>query len=88
MNHLVLTLKAGIRHLRDRVLFVMGLINGEQGRVARKREVDTREAVKDYYSDHFCNMFDSRYQISLEFVQINIETAVKSKRCSDARNHL
>jgi hypothetical protein len=44
-NHLVAVLEAGESHLRNRVLFMSGLLGRYNRCISGEREVDAREAV-------------------------------------------
>lgn len=46
LHHLVTSLEARERHVDDRVLLVMGLLGGDDGREGGEGEVDTREAKR------------------------------------------
>jgi len=64
LNHLVVGLEACIRDLLDAVRFVRSLGRGDDWCICDQREVDSWV----------------RYQVGLEFVQIDVEGAIKSER--------
>jgi len=72
LDHLVVWLKAGVRHLRDRVLLVEGLVCRDDGRVGGEREVDPGEGN----------------QVGLELVEIDIERAVEAEGARNTRDDL
>ena len=70
-HHLVVRLKTRHGNLLDRVLLVRRFCRRDDGRVGDKREVDAR--IRD--------------KIGLEFVEINVERAVKAEGSGDGRDH-
>ena len=48
LHHLVASLEAGERHVRDGVLFVVSLLRGDDRRECRQREVDSGETAAHY----------------------------------------
>jgi len=71
-HHLIGGLEAGVGNLCHGELLVVSLLRRDDGRVSRKREVDTR--VRD--------------QVSLELGQVHIQGPVKSQGSSDGRDDL
>ena len=72
LHHLVSGLEASVSDLGDRQLFVVSLLGGDHRSVGGQREVDTWV----------------RYQIRLEFGQIDVQSAVESERRCDRRYDL
>jgi len=71
-HHLIGGLEAGVGNLCHGELLVVSLLRRDDGRISRKREVDTR--VRD--------------QVSLELGQVHIQGPVKSQGSSDGRDDL
>ena len=67
LHHLVVRLEASIRNLLDAVRFMRSLGCGDDWCIGDQREVDSWVW----------------YQVGLEFVQIDVEGAIKSKRGGD-----
>ena len=72
LDHLVLRLEASIGYLSDRQLLVSSAVGGDDRRVGCQREVDSRV----------------RHQVSLELVEIDVESAVESERGGDRGDNL
>ena len=70
LDHLGLRLEAVHGHLHNAVGFMTGLGSGNNGRISDKREVNSGVG----------------HQVGLEFVQVDIERSIESKRGSDGRN--
>lgn len=71
-HHLVGRLKARVRHLRNRVLLVVGLVGTNDRCVRSEGEVDPREGD----------------EVGLELVQVDVEGTVESKRGGDRGDDL
>lgn len=64
--YLVSWLEASIGDLRNRELFMVGLLRGDDRRVRGEREVDTRVW----------------HQVGLELRQVHVQGAIESEGCS------
>lgn len=75
LYHLVSVLEASESHLGHRVLLVGSLLCREKGSIGSKREMDSRETLSRmrFYYDSTRKQYDSRDEISLELVQINVK---------------
>lgn len=67
-------------------------LNRKKRGVTSEWEMNTREAASDYRQlIWFVGTLiwrDSRDQVSLELIQVHVETTIESQRSSNARNHL
>ena len=71
-NHLVSRLEASVGDFSHSQLLVVSLLGGDYRSVGNQREVDTRV----------------RYQVGLEFRQVDIESAIEAQRGSNRRDDL
>ena len=70
--HLICRFEAGVGDFRNGQLFMVSFFGRNDGRIGDQGEVNSW-------------VWD---QISLKFGQINIEGAIKAKRCSNGRDNL
>ena len=96
-DHLVTLLEAGEGHLCDGVLLVVSLVGREERRVSGQREVDTGETTQGVLVRSIVNEISGgfwkqarylRHQVSLEFVQVDIQATIETKGRGDTRDDL
>lgn len=89
LDHLVTSLKAGEGHVSNRVLLVVCLRRGDDGRKGGKREVNTRETMQSCEIDSIrLHSYNLRHQVRLKFIQIDVKRAIEPEGRSNRGNNL
>jgi hypothetical protein len=75
LDHLITGFKAGISHIRNRILLVVSLFRRNNGGESCQREMYAREAAWSNNDLHVDIVEDNgylRHQVGLELVQVNV----------------